>query len=122
GIFEDIVVEDTCEGGFVVEAGSNASGNTGLGDGHVFTSDIALGPGVAGFELYASCSSAAPCDSADRIPENNVITNSVAIFDDTGFLMAGASNTIDRSTAFVGSAATGLLMEAAPTLVASAAA
>lgn len=100
GTFEDSIVEGVCDDGFNVVAGRSTSGDTGVGDNHHFYSDIAVGPGNQGFEVFTDCDAGAPCSSPDRIASANTFTNTVAVGFARGYLLEGVNNQLDHVSAF----------------------
>ncbi len=98
-VVEDSVVENTCAGGMAIEVGRAVSGDTGLGDHHVFAANIALDTGEVGFEVYSNCGATAPCSTPDRIASDNVFQSCAAFGAVTGFRLEGIANRLDHVTA-----------------------
>ncbi len=99
GVIEDSIVEDVCGNGFGLTTGRVAAGDTGLGDHHTYSHDIALGPGETGFEVFTDCDATDACDTPDRICSDNTISGSASIGFMNGFLVEGIANALDHDTA-----------------------
>ena len=99
GVIEDCITENTCSSGLSVITGRDASGDTGLGDHHVFAADISLGASTTGFEVFTDCDSTDPCNAPDRIASDNLFESCATLGATTGFGLEGINNTLDHVSA-----------------------
>jgi hypothetical protein len=108
GVFEDLIAENACATTFAIYAGASASGNTGVGDNHLFIDDIALNTGTSiGMQITSNCTSTSPCATPDAIASNNRVENSVVVGFPTGIYLDGVQNTLDHVSALGTTAAGG---------------